>query len=222
MSAAVPGNRRDMLAFTKDTIPDISSSLDFLNIMTYDLMNRRDNVTRHHTGVALSLDGVNAYLENGLPPEKANLGFAFYVRWCKTDPNGNCSTRAIGCQTVLMEDQSSGADLGRAGAFAWSDNVPTELSTSFNRALAHGQYDPQEGGHYFWDSEEDIFWSWDTADAISLKFPTIVEKLGLGGVFAWGLGEDSKDWSHLQALTAGFEAYSKAVVRREQRSKDEL
>ena len=46
MSAAVPGNQRDMLAFTGDTLPKISSSLDFLNIMTYDLLNRRDNGNR--------------------------------------------------------------------------------------------------------------------------------------------------------------------------------
>jgi GH18 family chitinase len=34
MSAAVPGLRRDMIAFTKDTIPLIMESLDSLNIMT--------------------------------------------------------------------------------------------------------------------------------------------------------------------------------------------
>lgn len=203
MSAAVPGKPGDMIAFTKSTIPSIMSSLDFLNIMTYDLLNRRDAVTRHHTGLALSLDGINAYLENGVAPEQANLGFAFYVRWAKTDPNSNCSVCAVGCKTALMEDLSTGADLGRAGAFSWHDSVPPELSTSFHRALDHGQYDPEEGGHYYWDSEEDLFWSWDTPDTIALKFPAIVDKLGLGGVFAWGLGEDCPEWSHLKALTAG-------------------
>lgn len=83
MSAAVPGKPSDMIAFTKSTIPSIMSSLDFLNIMTYDLLNRRDAVTRHHTAIALSLDGINAYLENGVTPEQANLGFAFYVRWAR-------------------------------------------------------------------------------------------------------------------------------------------
>ena len=73
ISAAVPGLRRDMLAFTKSTVPLISKSVDFLNIMTYDLMNRRDSVTNHHTGVELSLDAISAYLENGLTPEKSNL-----------------------------------------------------------------------------------------------------------------------------------------------------
>ena len=71
MSAAVPGLRRDMLAFTNDTVPNISASLDFFNIMTYDLMNRRDNVTKHHTGINLSLYAIDAYLENGVAAEES-------------------------------------------------------------------------------------------------------------------------------------------------------
>lgn len=34
ISAAVPGLARDMLAFTRSTIPAISASLDFYNVMT--------------------------------------------------------------------------------------------------------------------------------------------------------------------------------------------
>lgn len=197
-----------MLAFTKETIPEISSSVDFFNIMTYDLMNRRDNVTKHHTGIQLSLDAVNAYLENGVPPGNANLGFAFYVKWFKTDPEGGCDQNPIGCKTVLMEDPSTGADLGQSGSFSWHDPVPSELSTSFERALSGGEYDSEGGGHYFWDSEENIFWTWDTPEAILKKFPAIMETKNLGGVFAWGLGEDAPDWAHLKALTAGFREYS--------------
>jgi GH18 family chitinase len=204
ISAAVPGLRRDMLAFTKDTIPKISASLDFFNIMTYDMMNRRDTITKHHTGVELSLDGVNAYLENGVPPEKANLGFAFYVKWFKTDPNGGCSKNPVGCKTVLMEDPTTGSDLGKAGAFAWSDGIPPELSVSFRKAVANIEYDKVHGGHFYWDSEENIWWTWDTPSGISNKFPLIVEKKGLGGVFAWGLGEDSENWEVMRISLSFF------------------
>lgn len=207
ISAAVPGLRRDMLAFTKTTIPLINASLDFLNIMTYDLMNRRDNVTKHHTGVEVSLDAIDAYLENGLPPEKANLGFAFYVKWFKTDPNSDCASNLPVCKTVLMEDPETGADLGQAGAFSWVDDVPSELEQSFQKALAQGEYDIVHGGHYYWDETENIWWTWDTPDALSKKFPLIVKESNLGGVFAWGLGEDSKSWEHLQASTAGVKKY---------------
>ncbi|KAL4782861.1 glycoside hydrolase superfamily [Aspergillus varians] len=204
ISAAVPGLKRDMLAFTSTTLPSISASLDFYNIMTYDLMNRRDTITKHHTGVQLSRDAIAAYIENGVPPEKANLGFAFYVKWFKTDPNAGCGDNPIGCGTVLMEDSHTGADLGQAGAFAWHDSVPAELAGSFEQALTNGEYDTKGGGYYFWDEQASLFWSFDTPDAIERKFPLIVGPRYLGGVFAWGLGEDAPDFVHLQALTRGY------------------
>ncbi|KAL3482133.1 glycoside hydrolase superfamily [Aspergillus californicus] len=204
ISAAVPGLRRDMLAFTKDTIPDITASLDFFNVMTYDLMNRRDEVTKHHTGLQNSLDGINAYLDNGVPAEKANLGFAFYTKWFKTAPDADCSTHPVGCRTELMEDPSTGADLGQAGGFSWHDPIPDDVAESFNRALTEGKYDTEGGGYYFWDEEENRFWTFDTPDAIQRKIPLIVEPKELGGVFAWGLGEDAPRFSHLQALTAAY------------------
>lgn len=133
MSAAVPGLRRDMLAFTEVTIPAINQSLDFFSVMTYDLMNRRDGITKHHTGIASSLDSIDAYEEKGVPCSKMNLGFAFYVKWFKTDPAGRCDKNPIGCKTALMEDPVTGIDLGKAGAFAWHDSVPDELSASYKR-----------------------------------------------------------------------------------------
>jgi GH18 family chitinase len=219
-----------MLAFTRDTLPLISGSLDFLNIMTYDLMNRRDRLTKHHTGIAASLDAIRAYLEHGgvSSPEKVNLGFAFYVKWFRTDPHADCGGAVqknppIGCPTVLMEDPATGRDLGQAGAFSWHDDVPSELERSFMKALANPEYDDDQGAAYFWDCEENIWWSWDTPDVIMRKFPRIVEKMRLGGVFAWGLGEDAPRWTHLQALTAGVEKYlSKQLDDMTPPVKDEL
>ncbi|KAL3471354.1 glycoside hydrolase superfamily [Aspergillus californicus] len=205
ITAAVPGLRRDMIAFTKKTVPVISTLVDFFNVMTYDLMNRRDTVTKHHTGLQLSTDSINAYLENGMPSDKLNLGFAYYVKWFKT--YGECAEHPIGCKTALMEDPSTGADLGQAGAFSWHDQVPSELAASFERAKSRGEYDMIGGGYYFWDSEENIFWSWDTPEAIQKKFPAIIDEKQLGGVFAWGLGEDSPDFTHLKTTVASLQQY---------------
>lgn len=201
-----------MLAFTKTSLPRILESVDFLNIMTYDLMNRRDNVTEHHTGIAASSEAIESYLENGLAPHRANLGFAFYIKWFKTDSEGGCLENPIGCGAALMEDPTTGGDLGRAGAFSWHDNVPSELSVSFGKAMKHGQYDGRTGGHFYWDQEEQLFWSWDTPEAISEKLPLIFNKYKLGGVFAWGLGEDAPDWKHLRALNAAFQKQNGKMV----------
>ena len=186
--------------------------------MTYDLMNRRDNVTKHHSGVKNSLEAIDAYVGRGLSSEKANLGLGFYVKWFKTAPGVSCAQNPIGCKAALMEDPETGGDLGRAGAFSWHDTVPSELASSFKQALSNGVYDETEGGHYFWDESEEIWWSWDTPEAITKKFPRIIEKRRLGGLFAWGLGEDAEKWEHLRAATDGLRKLKDGQVR----ERDEL
>ncbi len=208
MSAAVPGIPRDMLAFTADTVPQIVESLDFLNVMTYDLMNRRDNVTKHHTGVQLSLDSVNAYMANGAPADKINLGFAFYTKYFRAEGK-SCAESPIGCPTGLMEDPETGADLGKTGGFSWHDDVPDDVRGSFAKALDKGQYDEQGGGYWYWDEDQALWWTFDTPGAIAKKFPLVVQEKRLGGVFAWGLGEDAPAFAHLKALNAGVERLAK-------------
>ena len=44
---------------------------------------------------------------------------------------------------------------------------------------------------YFFDEGERLFWTWDTEALMRRKFVDIVEGMGLGGVMAWSLGEDS-------------------------------
>jgi GH18 family chitinase len=177
--------------------------LDFLNVMTYDLMNRRDSVTGHHSGVSNSLAALDAYVANGAAPQRLNLGFAFYVKYFRT-AHAECAEQKpspVGCPTLLLEDPKTGADLGRTGGFSWHDSVPEDVAGSFTRALDQGTYDEVGGGYYYWDSEEDLWWTFDTADAITKKFPAILEKRKLGGVFAWGLGEDAPVFEHLKAVS---------------------
>jgi len=216
ISAAVPGLPRDMMAFNSQTVPRIMRHVDFLNVMTYDLMNRRDNITRHHTGILNSLEAVDAYVSAGAAPQRLNLGFAFYVKWFKTRHHA-CSHMAspLGCPTLLLEDPKTGADMGRTGGFSWHDPVPPEVAESFQRALDQGTYDDKGGGYYYWDAAEDIFWTFDTADAISRKFTAIMDDRKLGGVFAWGLGEDAPVYEH-------FEALMKAVAEYRGVARDEL
>jgi GH18 family chitinase len=204
-----------MLAFIPSTIPAIIESVDYFNIMTYDLFNRRDSVTKHHTGIQNSLEAIDAYLNAGVPPEKANLGLAFYIKWYKTAANSTCGVDPIGCATELMEDPTTGADLGKAGAFSWHDAVPEELSASYERAMEKGIYDEVGGGHYYWDSEEDLFWTWDTLEAIGRKVQAIMEKKKLGGIFAWGLGEDAPVFKHLGASNEAMAALERRGIERD-------
>ena len=47
--------------------------------MSYDLMNRRDNATKHHTSVAGSEDTIKNYLAIGAPAEKINRKLAILL-----------------------------------------------------------------------------------------------------------------------------------------------
>jgi hypothetical protein len=179
LTAAVPGLERDMLAFTATTLPYIYRSVDFLNVMTYDLVNRRDTVTNHHSGLDGSIEAIYPYLdreEYGYP-QNLNIGLGFYVRWYRVATDDPCNHPPY-CPTELMEDPITGADLGKAGAFSWHDYVPSELVYSFARALKLGEDDVSEGplrGHFYVDRQEHIFWSWDTPQTIIRKLEEICE-----------------------------------------------
>jgi len=207
ISAAVPGLKRDMLAFTRKTVPRIMRHVDFLNVMTYDLMNRRDTVTKHHTGVELSLEAVDAYVSAGAAPQKLNLGFAFYAKYFKTEHDACALTSPIGCPTLQLEDPETGEDFGRSGPSARHDSVPAEVAESFARAADNGVYDDEQGGYYYWDALDDLWWTFDTPDAIKRKIPLTLGKRRLGGVFAWGLGEDAPLFKHFEALNDGLEEH---------------
>lgn len=203
-----------MIAFTNSTLPMIKQSVDFLNIMTYDLMNRRDTRTKHHSGVTESSSSLRNYSDRGISVRHMNLGLGFYIKWFKTVDDANCARLAgLGCSTQLMEDPITGADLGKAGAFAWHDDVPSELAQSFQRAMENGIDDGKElqfEGHYFMDYEEQIFWSWDSPNSIGKKLDRILQDISdVGGIFAWGLGEDAPRFEHLKSVNGVLENVAK-------------
>ncbi|KAI1497611.1 glycoside hydrolase family 18 protein [Biscogniauxia marginata] len=191
LSIAVPGLERDMIAFTPEQVPLINEAVDVINVMTYDLMNRRDNTTTHHTSVKASLKTVDKYLDLGFEAAKMNLGFAFYAKFFQTQ--GEC-TEPIGCETIILENPD-GTDAGVSGAITFKENP---------EVLPQGQADTEEGGQWYWEASKSYFWTWDTPDFVAQKFEEIVKARGLGGVMAWSLGEDSADLTYLKALQTGL------------------
>lgn len=206
ITAAVPGLEEDMIAFTQGTVPRIMRHLDFLNVMTYDLMNRRSNVTKHHSSIRGSQKALAAYSHRGVAPKKLNLGLGFYVKWVRTDKE-HCANALtpIGCKVLPLEHPETGAALGNDGAFSWHDQVPEELRTSFQKASEGFKYDKDEGATYFYDKDEGIWWTYDHGNNgdIAHKVKSVFwGQFGreMGGVFAWGLGEDAPSFQRLQNL----------------------
>jgi GH18 family chitinase len=115
---------------------------------------------------------------------------------------------------VPDEAAETGADLGGTGGFSWHDETPADLVASFERAQSEGMYD-DDGSYGYWDREGLLWWSFDTPRVIQTKTEELVGGLGLGGVFAWGLGEDAPEFAHLEAATEG-------LARLNRDAKDEL
>ena len=66
VSAAISGPRRYMIAIEKHTAPSVCASVDFFNVMTDDLVNRRATIINHPAGFEISLDAINAYEERDI------------------------------------------------------------------------------------------------------------------------------------------------------------
>ncbi|KAI1171266.1 glycoside hydrolase family 18 protein [Nemania sp. FL0916] len=195
LSIAVPGLERDMIAFTPEKVPAINEAVDVVNVMAYDLMNRRDNTTKHHTSVNGALASVQKYIDLGMTPAKLNLGFAFYAKYFTTAAACGADQLPTGCELAVLEDAASGNDTGKSGAKTFMEGVPV---------LSSGKPDDKEGGEWFFDTASMYFWTWDTPAYIGKKFETIVKAKGLGGVMAWSLGEDSADYTYIKAIQAGL------------------
>ncbi|PHH61696.1 hypothetical protein CDD81_8041 [Ophiocordyceps australis] len=203
ISLAVPGGASDLIAFTNTTTRRIARQVDFFNVMTYDMMGRRSTVVAHHSGIADSKDAIKRYIDRGVPPCMINLGLGYYVKWCMTQ---ECRVEnPLGCQTQLLEDPTTGADLGKTGGFSWHDETPPELRHSFQLSLECGKYF-DDGSYGYWDAAQKRWWSYDTPKTILRKLDAFFAEpsLGLGGVFAWGLGEDAPRFEHLGATLAGL------------------
>lgn len=129
LSIAVPALERDMIAYTAEKVPEIDAAVDHINVMTYDLMNRRDTTTKHHTDLNGSLAAVETYLARGMTAAKMNLGIAFYAKYFTLAANSTC-TGPIGCPIAAAED-AAGKDTGTSGAATFeASSFPVTVDTS--------------------------------------------------------------------------------------------
>ncbi|KAI1002643.1 hypothetical protein K3495_g5558 [Podosphaera aphanis] len=134
LTIAAPGNIRDMIAYTPEKAPSIWESVDWVNVMTYDLMTRRDNVTTHHTDVKKSLETIDYYINVlKLDPKKTNLGFAMYSKWFSIDSTQTCE-KGLGCATELLED-ADGTDTRKSASMTFEASNYAVSSTNLTESV---------------------------------------------------------------------------------------
>ncbi|KAJ0132079.1 ATP-dependent RNA helicase FAL1 [Fusarium oxysporum f. sp. albedinis] len=158
VSIAVPGLARDMIAYTPAQGRLINQAVDFVNVMSYDLMNRRDTFTTHHTSVQGTLRAIDRYLAIGFSASKLVLGIPFYARWFTTKQGYTCD-HAIGCPTELLENPKDGSDTGKSGSMTFEAAnflaPPTNLTLTPDATCG--------AGSFFRKQHTDVLNSGDTA-----------------------------------------------------------
>ncbi|MEV4614507.1 glycoside hydrolase family 18 protein [Kitasatospora sp. NPDC049258] len=193
LTAAVPANeaRADQLEVRK-----VARSVDWLNLMTYDLHGtwEAQGPTDHNANLYSDRDDpatdnrgysadrvVRHYLDAGLPAAKTVLGVPFYGYGWTGVPAG-----------------------GRAGLYQPATGPAQGGSLPYNRikdlpGTVH--QDRLHGATWKYDGTE--FWSYDTPELLTRK-ARYSRWNGLGGVMAWSLDNDDAQGSLVTALDKGL------------------
>jgi chitinase len=155
--------------------------VDFYNVMTYDFHGPWTNHAGHNSplfptdsdpGHDGSIDeSMNLYLNKlGVPPEKINLGTAFYgYEFPVGQLNGECN-----CEKTTLSKGYGAYIKPRIGADGWVQSVDPVSMAPY---LIHG-------------SAAAGFITYDDADSTARKVVYALEVRNLGGVFMWELSED--------------------------------
>jgi chitinase len=155
----------------------IAPLVDYVNLMTYDLVNGYSNITGHHTPLystpeqTESADHAVRWLDSaGVPLRKLVIGMAFYGR-------------------VFQGVDSNNNGLYRPGHFlrgvAYRDQA-TILSPDSGYVY---HWDQVAQAPYAYNARDQRFASFDDTLSIRLKTEYAIRK-GLGGVMFWQLAED--------------------------------
>jgi chitinase len=177
---------------------EIVNSLDWINLMTYDLHGTWESTTNFNAPLfqatedpaspALNVDAaVLGYLNAGVPAERLVLGVPFYGKGWEgvAAVNGGLYQAARGPAPGKWEP----------GSFDYKDLKQRYLSEpAYTRGWSVDARVP-----WLFNPETGIFITYDDPDSLSAKAGYVVDH-GLGGVMIWELSQD--DGSLLEALYA--------------------
>ncbi len=152
--------------------------VDYVNLMTYDLVGGYSTVTGHHTALYStdkqkeSTDNcVSSLLNMGIPSKKLIVGAAFYARtWEGVSPENN--------------------GLYQKGTFKYFigyNQFPTRISENSGYTM---YWDEQAQAPFAYNSKEKSFATFDNKKSIAAKTKYVMQRK-LGGIMFWQLGHDT-------------------------------
>lgn len=156
---------------------NVAPLVDYINLMTYDLVNGYATTTGHHTPLystpeqVESTDHAVRYLNSiGVPPGKIAIGFAFYARVFKdVDTVNNGLYRPCHFyRGVSYRDQATWLSADSGWTYHW---------------------DPIAQAPWSYNAGKRLMASYDDSTSVRLKTLYALHK-GLGGVMFWQLTDD--------------------------------
>lgn len=152
--------------------------VNYVNLMTYDLVGGFSKVTGHHTGLystpaqKQSTDNCVQYLLNlGIAPKKLIVGAAFYARtWENVSPENNGLHQS-----------------GTFKHFIGYSEFPKRISASAGYQF---YWDSTAQAPYAYHPTEKLYATFDDKRSIELKTKYVLQHK-LGGIMFWQLGHDT-------------------------------
>ena len=169
----------------------VTPSVDFINLMTYDLVGGYSKVTGHHTALADYMPGqesttkcVDWLLNKKLPANKFIIGAAFYARVWQNVADTNHGLYQSG-------------DFLQGVSYKNFDNFFTD-SMGFRN-----YWDKKAKAPYQYSASKNLFATFDDPQSISEK-TKFVKRKKLGGVMFWELSDDKFSDGLVDAIDKGL------------------
>lgn len=156
---------------------NVAPLVNYINLMTYDLVNGYATTTGHHTplystpGQVESTDHAVRYLDSvGVPLRKIVIGLAFYARVFKDvdSINGGLYRPSHFYRGISFRDQAKYLSADSGWTYHW---------------------DPIAQAPWSYNSREGLMASYDDTASVRLK-TLYARNKGLGGVMFWQLADD--------------------------------
>ena len=162
--------------------------VDFVNLMTYDLVSGYATTTGHHTALYSTKEqkqstdnAVQKLLRKGIDPHQLIIGAAFYARTWEHVPNVNKGLYQPGKFKSFISFKSFPKNL--PGAL--SDSKANKSKTGFVE-----YWDKHAKAPYAYNADQQIYATYDNKRSIKVKTKYLT-KHDLGGIMFWELSSDT-------------------------------
>ncbi|KAJ3011210.1 UNVERIFIED_CONTAM: hypothetical protein HDU68_001781, partial [Siphonaria sp. JEL0065] len=194
ISMAAPAGYDKM---NKLDVKTICSQLDYINIMTYDIHGEWESTTNHQAPL---YDNTPKELldPNGIPQTSVDFSVNYWI-------NNGCPANQVVVGVPFYGHAWTAADNGAHGLFQ-KGSAPPATVTKLNYvdisadSSVVSYWDTAVQASYGYSSSKGVFYSYDTAQAISAKVGYGAQK-GLGGFMVWPIVGDDSNGTLLKALT---------------------